>query len=217
MQGAQMLKRTSQNPRLDNSWYLSAASADYARAHERWLRHAGGEAQCAFEGAVTAVLRPGLRILDVACGTGTLARRLMKSVEDDLNLVLLDNSHMMLASCADIRARRVQGCMKDLPFATDSFDLLTCAWGIEAVSDWQTALRELVRVTRSGGHVFLVHCADRPSASLIAKAMRHHIVATGKGNFLDHGDLCEQARLINVKKVQSLHCGGPAAAMMVRI
>lgn len=36
----------------------------YDRLHARWLRHAGGEAQSAFEGAVIALVRPGVRILD---------------------------------------------------------------------------------------------------------------------------------------------------------
>ena len=38
---------------------------DYDSLHGRWLRYAGGEAQAAFEGATTGLLRPGMRVVDV--------------------------------------------------------------------------------------------------------------------------------------------------------
>lgn len=196
--------------------YDDAANA-YSKSHARWLRFAGGEAQCAFEGAATALLRPGMRMLDVACGTGAVARRLLKGSNGNFDLVLLDASQRMLSSCRDIPAKRLIGCMKDLPLKTDSFDLLTCAWGIETLTDPGPALTEFVRVTRSGGHVCLVFCADRPSRSLIGRALRHKVTYSGRGTFLSHTKMRDFAEAAGVRRVQTLHCTGPAAAMILHI
>lgn len=189
----------------------------YDRAHARWLRYAGGEAQCAFEGAVTALLRPGMRMLDVACGTGTVCRRLLKAAPGALDLVLLDASARMLEQCKDIPAERRLGCMRDLPFDNATFDLLTCAWGIETLPDPQPALAEFIRVTRPGGQVCLVFCADRPARSLIGRALRHNIHQTGKGSFLSPDQLCEISASVPLRHIQLLHCSGPAAAMILHI
>lgn len=193
-------------------------SADrYSKSHARWLRFAGGEAQCAFEGAVTALLRPGIRMLDVACGTGTVARRLLKGSSGDFELALLDASQRMLSKCRDIPAKRVIGCMKTLPFQTDSFDLVTCAWGLETVDDPVRALSEFVRVTRHGGHVCVVFCADRPSRSLLGRALRHKVTYSGRGTFLSHTRMRAFAKAAGAHRVQALHCTGPAAAMIFHI
>lgn len=202
---------------LDQHNIYDAMSGSYCRSHKRWLRFAGGEAQCAFEGAVTALLRPGMRAMDVACGTGTMARRLLKGAGGEIELVLLDASEAMLDMCRDIQAERVIGCMKNLPFDTDSFDLLTCAWGIETLSDPQPALAEFVRVTRPGGHICMVYCSDRPAQSVVGMALSHHIATTGRGRFLNHETLCELAWRAGARNIQTLQCNGPAAAMIIHV
>lgn len=118
---------TYQMPTAGKNLLYDTLSHRYDRSHGRWLRFAGGEAQCAFEGAATALLRPGMRILDAGCGTGTVARRLLRKANGPVELVLLDASVKMLAKCHDIPATRTTGCMKNLPFEMDHFDLLTCA------------------------------------------------------------------------------------------
>ncbi|SLN66475.1 class I SAM-dependent methyltransferase [Ruegeria meonggei] len=189
----------------------------YSVSHARWLRFAGGEAQCAFEGAVSALLRPGMRMLDAACGTGAVARRLLAGVNGQVDLVLLDTSQRMLNRCSGIPAERVLGCMKCLPFDDDQFDLLTCAWGIETLADPRPALTEFVRVTRPGGHVCLVFCADRPTPSLVGRVLRHSIINSGRGTFLNCQNLRQLAETAGAERVQMLHCTGPAAAMILHI
>lgn len=208
---------TGQMTPLDHQTIYDKAADGYGRSHDRWLRHAGGEAQCAFEGAVTALLQPGMRVIDVACGTGTVARRLRKGAGGAFNLTLLDVSPAMLDHCSDIPATRVVGCMKTLPFPDNTFDLLTCAWGIETVDDPAKALAEFMRVTRPGGHICIVHCADRPAHSLLGRALRHRITTSGRGRFLSHDLLSRQAAMIGAKRIQTLHCTGPAAAMLVHV
>ena len=192
-------------------------ASDYAGAHARWLRFAGGEAQCAFEGAVTALLRPGDRMLDAACGTGSVARRLLAEAAGKIELILLDRSATMLAQCRDIPARRITGCMTNLPFKTNDFDLVTCAWGIEVLQDPRPALREFVRVTRPNGHICIVFCADRPARSWVARTLRNHVSLSGRGQFLDHAMLKTFAIAAGAQHVQTLHCSGPAAALLIHV
>ena len=202
---------------IDRSYCYDAGTGHYGKAHTRWLRFAGGEAQCAFEGAVTALLRPGDRMLDAACGTGTVARRLLAGTVGDVDLVLLDSSPNMLNACRDIPARRITGCMTRLPFETGAFDLVTCAWGIEVLNDPRAALGEFMRVTRSGGHICVVFCADRPARSVMGRALRNHISLSGRGRFLDHARIRTFAMAIGARHVQTLHCSGPAAAMIIHV
>lgn len=199
-----------------NNIYDNLADS-YGKAHARWLRFAGGEAQCAFEGATTALLHPGIRMLDAACGTGTVARRLLKGLDGGFDLVLLDTSKRMLNCCADLPAQRVTGCMTDLPFPNNSFDLVTCSWGIETLDDPYPALSEFVRVTRSGGHVCIVFCAARPPRSLADRALRHRVVHSGRGSFLIHDHVRDLAKAAGARRIQSLHCSGSAAAMILHV
>ena len=154
-------------------------------------------------------------MLDAGCGTGAVARRLLAETAGDIDLVLLDASTEMLAKCRDIPAELIAGCMTDLPFETDDFDLVTCAWGIEVLRDQRPAIREFVRVTRPEGHICLVFCADRPARSLLGRALRSHVSHSGRGRFLDHARLETFAGAAGARHVQTLHCSGPAAAMII--
>ena len=202
---------------VEHSNIYNSLCDNYARSHARWLRFAGGEAQCAFEGAVTALLRPSMKMVDVACGTGTVARRLLKNVAGVVDLTLLDASAAMLDRCRDVPAKRIEARMERLPFPDDDFDLVTCAWGIETQLDPRKAMREFVRVTRPGGHVCLVFCADRPAASFVGRVLRHHIATSGRGAFLDYQTVLAHAHGAGARLVQMLHCSGPAAAMILHI
>jgi ubiquinone/menaquinone biosynthesis C-methylase UbiE len=130
----------------------------YDRMHRRFLAFSGAAAQGALEGAVMALARPGLRILDAGCGTGRMARRLLDA-EPASRIVLLDPSPAMLAAARDLPVRRVHGSLAALPFADAAFDLSLVVWSLEPVARPQEAIGELLRVTRPGGVVGLAFCA----------------------------------------------------------
>ena len=102
-----------------------------------------------------AVVRPGDRVLDAACGTGDLAVADAKAGAS--RVTGLDFSERMLE-----RARRkaplewVQGDMLALPFADATFDAATVGFGVRNVADLELALRELRRVLRSDGRLAIL-------------------------------------------------------------
>ena len=105
--------------------------------------------------ALRPSLLPGARVLDVACGTGDLALTL--GDECAAEVVGLDFCRPMLEIAkrkAEGRARRVpfvEGDALRLPFADETFDAVTIAFGLRNLSGVEDGLRELRRVLRPGG------------------------------------------------------------------
>jgi len=102
--------------------------------------------------AATAVVRPGDRVLDAACGTGDFAVADARAGAG--HVIGLDFSERMLA-----RARNkapwvewVRGDMLALPFPDSSFDAATVGFGVRN-TDLEGALGELRRVLRRGGRL----------------------------------------------------------------
>ena len=113
---------------------------------------------------VRAVVEPGDRVLDGACGTGDLAVIASKA---GATVTGLDFSEAMLE-----RARRkapglewIRGDLLALPFDDDSFDAATVGFGVRNVADLPGAIAELRRVLRPGGRVAILEIT-RPRGPL---------------------------------------------------
>jgi SAM-dependent methyltransferase len=102
-----------------------------------------------------ADVRPGQDVLDVACGTGVVARQAADRVGATGHVVGLDLNPAMLAVAARVGPELTwqQGDVADLPFDDDSFDVVTCQSAAMFFPDLVGALREMGRVTRPGGAV----------------------------------------------------------------
>jgi len=114
---------------------------------------------------VKAVVRPGDRVLDAACGTGDLA--IADEKAGAAKVTGLDFSAEMLG-----RARKkapqlewIEGDMLALPFADATFDAATVGFGVRNVADLELALRELRRVLRPGGRLAILEIT-RPRGPL---------------------------------------------------
>ncbi len=103
---------------------------------------------------------PGERVLDVATGTGLVARELVRRY--GCSVVGLDQSPEMLGAARARLAREealaarvtlVEGEAERLPFADGEFDHLTFTYLLRYVEDPAATLAELARVVRPGGRI----------------------------------------------------------------
>jgi SAM-dependent methyltransferase len=104
---------------------------------------------------------PGERALDVACGTGTVARQIAPHVAPGGSVVAVDINPAMLIVAGrlpwpdQVPVEWREGDAQDLPCADSDFDLVLCQAGLMFVPDRGTALGEMYRVLRRGGRVAL--------------------------------------------------------------
>ena len=118
--------------------------------------------------------RPGMRLVDVAGGTGDIAFRFLGRVKGDGHATVLDMTEDMLAegrrraeatAFAD-RLDWVVGDAMALPFADASFDAYTISFGIRNVTRLEDALAEAFRVLRPGGRLMVLEFSRVPEPSL---------------------------------------------------
>jgi ubiquinone/menaquinone biosynthesis C-methylase UbiE len=112
-------------------------------------------AQWAPKVADAAQIKPGQRVLDVACGTGVLAREAYKRVGPSGNVAGVDPIAGMIELAKqlspDIEWR--QGTAESLPFADGSFEAVVSQFGLMFFRDKVQAIREMIRVLTSGGRL----------------------------------------------------------------
>ncbi len=106
----------------------------------------------------------GLKILDLATGTGEMLIAMLSSNQNISYAVGLDMSPKMLAIAEKKitglnlahRARLIQADVAKIPFAENSFDIVTTAFGIRNVPDVAAALAEMHRVLKPGGRAIIL-------------------------------------------------------------
>ncbi|ELP69115.1 class I SAM-dependent methyltransferase [Streptomyces turgidiscabies] len=102
-------------------------------------------------------LFPGAHVLDLACGTGFVARAAAAQVGPTGHVAAADLLEAMLKTAARHAPRMypdiefTQAPADKLPYPDDSFDAVLCQQGVQFFPDLDTALAEAARVTRPGG------------------------------------------------------------------
>ena len=107
--------------------------------------------------------QPGMNIVDVAGGTGDIARRILARCDGTARVTICDINASMLAAGRDRSIDQGQlaghgapnlvcGNAEQLPFADASLDAYTIAFGLRNVTHIDKALAEARRVLRPGGH-----------------------------------------------------------------
>ncbi len=109
-----------------------------------------------------ADVRPGMRVLDIAGGTGDLARAFAERAGDTGLVVLSDINESMLRAGRDKLIDKghmlplVQCDAERLPFADDAFDVVSVAFGLRNMTHKDVALAEMRRVIKPGGKVLVL-------------------------------------------------------------
>jgi demethylmenaquinone methyltransferase/2-methoxy-6-polyprenyl-1,4-benzoquinol methylase len=126
-------------------------------------------------------LEPDGRVLDLATGTADLALELAATYPT-ARVVGLDPAPRMLAIGASKIVRRglssrvelVRGDASELPFAAESFDACSMAFGIRNMANRVRVLAEMRRVLRPGGRVAILELTD-PGRGWLGLMARHHV------------------------------------------
>lgn len=114
---------------------------------ERYRRHALREAG----------LAEGMRILDIAAGTGLVLRSALALCGNEGLAVGLDPSRGMLQECRRTCAAPVlQGRGEQLPFPSASFDMISLGYGLRHLADLHALFGECRRVLKPGGRLLLL-------------------------------------------------------------
>jgi SAM-dependent methyltransferase len=131
-----------------SGWQLADSSAE---AYERWLVP---PIFSGFADDLVAVVEPGCRVLDVACGTGIVARR---AAELAGSVIGVDINRQMLevARAREPSIEWIEADAADLPLPDDSVDCVLCQQGLQFFADPDQALREMARVLAPGGRLAL--------------------------------------------------------------
>lgn len=134
-----------------------------------------------------AALRPGERVLDVACGTGVVARLASQRVGDAGTVAGLDVNPGMLAVARSTTSSGTaiewrEGRAESMPFPDESFDAVLCQMGIQFIPDKHTALSEMRRVLASNGRLILNVPGPTPQLfAIMEQALARHISAEAAG------------------------------------
>lgn len=157
--------------------------------------------------ADAARIQPGDRVLDVACGTGILAREAASRLRSLGRVAALDANPGMIAVARQIApdTEWFEGTAESLPFPDESFDAVVSQFGLMFFSDRRQALREMLRVLAPGGRLAMavwdaveripayadeVALLDRTAGRRAAEALRAPFAL---GNPQDLTALCVEA------------------------
>jgi demethylmenaquinone methyltransferase/2-methoxy-6-polyprenyl-1,4-benzoquinol methylase len=149
------------------------AAADYDRIER--VMALGSGAWYRRQALLRAGLSAGMRVLDVAVGTGLVAREEVRLVGDRSLVCGLDPSPaMMRCATRKLGIESVQGVAERLPIADASFDFVSMGYALRHVSDIRAAFEEFVRVLKPGGRLCVLEIA-RPEAPLKRTLLRAYL------------------------------------------
>jgi Methylase involved in ubiquinone/menaquinone biosynthesis len=133
-------------------WICGLGSMGSGRFYRRWILMKYG-------------LRAGMKLLDVATGTGLVAWAATRILGEPGAVVGLDPSIGMLRQAQkSLAIPLVQGIVEELPFATDHFDFLSMGYALRHVADLGVAFRQCLRVLKPGGRIMILEITPPRSA-----------------------------------------------------
>ncbi len=145
---------------LHEEWTGHETVAAWRKWHDRIAIFTRGATEAILE---TAHLRPGLRVLDLASGVGDPALSIAAKVTPSGRVTATDLGSGMISLAEELARKKGltniefrEASAESLPFADESYDALTCRFGIMFFPDLPRALRECLRVLKPGGRAVFV-------------------------------------------------------------
>lgn len=137
------------------------------RYHKKWAGPATGPFGCTQEMLHLVGIKPGNRVLDVACGTGAVTAELVKLVGNDGHIVGADMSKtaLSIAKQNSVTSSNLDfiNCDAETVKFTHTFDAVTCQFGVFFFPDAPAALLNLKSVIEDGGKLgIVVHGQNTP-------------------------------------------------------
>jgi demethylmenaquinone methyltransferase/2-methoxy-6-polyprenyl-1,4-benzoquinol methylase len=142
---------------------FDAAAGDYDRV-DRLLAFGTG-AWYRRQALLRAGLAPGMRMLDVAVGTGLVAKEAVRILGDPRAITGIDPSAGMMGAGDLAGLALVRGRGETLPFASRAFDFLSLGFALRHLDDLAAVFREFRRVLRPGGRLLMLEIT-RPESAL---------------------------------------------------
>lgn len=139
----------------------------------------------------------GERILDLACGTGIVARVAAQSLKGEAKLTGLDYSPAMLnvartvSRHEELEIELVAGNAESLPFPDGAFDLVLVQQGLQFFADKEKALREMYRILAQAGRVVSstwTGIENQPFNEVFANEIRRHLGISSPSSAFSLGD-----------------------------
>jgi ubiquinone/menaquinone biosynthesis C-methylase UbiE len=170
------------NDAAELGWQLDDTAA---QAYDRYLVPAVFDGWAA--DLVAGVDPPaGSRVLDVACGTGIVARHVARRPASGSDVHGVDVNPAMLGVAREKAAEEnlaiafKEADAHQLPFPDASFEAVLCQQGLQFFADRPAAVREMARVTVPGGKLGLSTCrslAHQPGYSVLSDVLTRHVGA----------------------------------------
>lgn len=185
-QAARRSNRRTRGGEVSQQHHGEAVGGGPPENYERYFVPAIG-APLAADLIEIAALRPGERVLDVACGTGVVARLAAKLVGAAGTVAGLDANPGMLAVARSTTPPGMaidwhEASVEAMPLPDASFDAVLSQMGLQFVPDKHAALSEMARVLVPGGRLVLNVPGPTPQLFVImAEALARHIGAEAAG------------------------------------
>lgn len=164
---------------MSEATYEATFAREAAESYERHFVPAIGRPVAA--GLIEAAgLRPGERVLDVACGTGIVARLAAERVLPEGSVAGLDPNPAMLAVAREAASAEASitwhhAPAENIPLEDERFDVVLCGMGLQFFSDRTDGLREIRRVLVPGGRLVAnVPGPTPPPLQRMAEGLRRH-------------------------------------------
>jgi demethylmenaquinone methyltransferase/2-methoxy-6-polyprenyl-1,4-benzoquinol methylase len=122
-----------------------------------------------------AGLRKGMRLLDLATGTGLVAEPALHILGDARAVIGLDPSVGMLREARKTLASPlIQGRAEELPFGANRFDMLSIGYALRHVASLEVTFAECARVLKPGGRLLILEIS-RPRSTLGLRVSRLYL------------------------------------------